>query len=388
MGNKKSGMKEKIEARIEAEKEAKANDNNSVNNDLPLSEIIISDEDLLTYLHDNRVGDAKPYNRLNRGKITFVPEWNNYLFFNGHHWEIDYLSSHTCQLIEKICRLYEDFSYRKRQEAEEETDKVIKASIQKLADKAYRRAEDMRDKPGQDKLKDMLNRVEDPLFVLSEMFDKKPYLKACKNGVINLKTGEPIKGDPEQYLLKAIPTVYDPELLKVDDPCPEVTSYLLSSLGDKEIVDFIRRLLGYGLITKRKDHIFVIFWGEHGRNGKDTLIKLVTKVMGNELSGYVNVEMFLQTGQTRNNSSSSPDIMDLMGMCIAWINEAEENQKFAHGKLKKLTGGGNINARGNYDKVYRRRRAPAEPKTSSHAWEPKEIPTTSSSWADAAMKLV
>ncbi len=39
-------------------------------------------------------------------------------------------------------------------------------------------------------------------------------------------------------------------------------------------------------------------------------------------------------------------------------------------------------------KIYRRRRAPAEPKTASKSWEPKEFPPTSSIWAEAAMKLV
>ena len=37
-------------------------------------------------------------------------------------------------------------------------------------------------------------------------------------------------------------------------------------------------------------------------------------------------------------------------MSIAWINEAEDGQKFALAKLKKLTGGGFITARGLMDK--------------------------------------
>ena len=116
-------------------------------------------------------------------------------------------------------------------------------------------------------------------------------------------------------------------------------------------MDFIWRLLGYGLITERRDHIFTIMWGEHGRNGKDTLIKLVTHVLGQTLSGDVPVEMFLQMQQTRNSSAPSPDVLALRGMCVAWINEAEEGQRFALAKLKKLTGGGYITARGLQDKL-------------------------------------
>ena len=38
-------------------------------------------------------------------------------------------------------------------------------------------------------------------------------------------------------------------------------------------------------------------------------------------------------------------------MCVAWINEAEEGQRFALAKLKKMTGGGYITARGLQDKL-------------------------------------
>lgn len=39
-------------------------------------------------------------------------------------------------------------------------------------------------------------------------------------------------------------------------------------------------------------------------------------------------------------------------------------------------------------KTWRHRRAPAEPKAASKSWEPKEATATSSTWSDAAMKLV
>ena len=198
----------------------------------------------------------------------------------------------------------------------------------------------MRDISGQDKLLQMLRRIDDPLVVLPKHIDQQHYVKACPNGVIDLRTGELSHGRPEQYILNAIATEYDAQLMQEHDPCPEVARFLLSSMdGDQELVDFIWRILSYGLITERRDHIFTIFWGEHGRNGKDTLIKLVTHVLGQSLSGDVPVEMFLQIQQTRNSGAPTPDVLALLGMCIAWINEAEEGQRFALANLKKLTGG-------------------------------------------------
>lgn len=346
---KKKGAEEKRkkrQERIEKEKIKKATDAGGV---VPNISEEITDDDIEGYLNENRVGDAKLFARLYRDKFVFVVNWNLWLFWAGHHWLEDVLNQ-KYQAMERVWRLYQRYADNKLAEADKEKDKNKKAALQKLAQKALRRVDTLTDTNGQERLLEMCKRIEKPLLAQPEQFDKHPELKACPNGVIDLRSGDLYAGRPDDYLLKSIPVSFDKKLFEAADPCPRTNQFLLSSLdNDQEVVDFIWRLLGYGMITRRADHIFVIFWGEHGRNGKDTLIKLVTKVMGEELSGDVSVEMFLQT-QTRSSSSSSPDILDLRGMCIAWINEAESNQKFALAKLKKLTGGGMLSARGNYDK--------------------------------------
>lgn len=348
MGSKKAEMKAKVEERRKQEAAARAA---KVRKAVEVAKIELSDNDLLGYLNENRVGDAKLYSRLHRGTVVYVKYWERWLIWGGHHWiEDDFEIS--AQSIEDVCELYLRLAESKQIEADEETDKDLKSKLQSIADTALRRVNQLRDTPGQDKLLQMTRRIRDPLVVLPNQIDQQHYVKACPNGVIDLRTGELRPGKPEEYILNAIVTEYDPELLRKDDPCPETNRFLLSSMdGDQELVDFIWRLLGYGLITERRDHIFTIMWGEHGRNGKDTLIKLVTHVLGQTLSGDAPVEMLLQTQQVRNSSAPSPDVLTLRGMCIAWINEAEEGQRFALAKLKKLTGGGYITARGLHDKL-------------------------------------
>lgn len=348
MGSRKAEMKAKVEERRKQEAAARAA---KVRKAVEVAKIELSDNDLLGYLNENRVGDAKLYSRLHRGAVVYVKYWERWLIWGGHHWiEDDFEIS--AQIIEDVCELYLRLAESKQIEAEEETDKDLKSKLQSIADTALRRVNQLRDTPGQDKLLQMTRRIRDPLVVLPNQIDQQHYVKACPNGVIDLRTGELRPGRPDEYILNAIVTEYDPELLRKDDPCPETNRFLLSSMdGDQELVDFIWRLLGYGLITERRDHIFTIMWGEHGRNGKDTLIKLVTHVLGQTLSGDAPVEMLLQTQQVRNSSAPSPDVLTLRGMCIAWINEAEEGQRFALAKLKKLTGGGYITARGLHDKL-------------------------------------
>lgn len=348
MGSRKAEMKAKVEERRKQEAAARAA---KVRKAVEVAKIELSDNDLLGYLNENRVGDAKLYSRLHRGAVVYVKYWERWLIWGGHHWiEDDFEIS--AQSIEDVCEHYLRLAESKQIEADEETDKDLKSKLQSIADTALRRVNQLRDTPGQDKLLQMTRRIRDPLVVLPNQIDQQHYVKACPNGVIDLRTGELRPGKPEEYILNAIVTEYDPELLRKDDPCPETNRFLLSSMdGDQELVDFIWRLLGYGLITERRDHIFTIMWGEHGRNGKDTLIKLVTHVLGQTLSGDAPVEMLLQTQQVRNSSAPSPDVLTLRGMCIAWINEAEEGQRFALAKLKKLTGGGYITARGLHDKL-------------------------------------
>ena len=348
MGSRKAEMKAKVEERRKQEAAVRAA---KVRKAVEVAKIELSDNDLLGYLNENRVGDAKLYSSLHRGAVVYVKYWERWLIWGGHHWiEDDFEIS--AQIIEDVCELYLRLAESKQIEADEETDKDLKSKLQSIADTALRRVNQLRDTPGQDKLLQMTRRIRDPLVVLPNQIDQQHYVKACPNGVIDLRTGELRPGKPEEYILNAIVTEYDPELLRKDDPCPETNRFLLSSMdGDQELVDFIWRLLGYGLITERRDHIFTIMWGEHGRNGKDTLIKLVTHVLGQTLSGDAPVEMLLQTQQVRNSSAPSPDVLTLRGMCIAWINEAEEGQRFALAKLKKLTGGGYITARGLHDKL-------------------------------------
>lgn len=348
MARKSAEMKAKVEARRKQEAAARAEKGRKP---VEVSKIEISNDDLLGYFNENRVGDAKLYSRLHRGTVIYVKYWDRFLIWGEHHWIEDDFDM-AAQRIEDVCELYLRLAESKQAEAAEETDKNERAKIEGLASAVLRRVSQLRDTPGQDKLLQMLRRIRDPLVVLPKQIDQQHYVKACPNGVIDLRTGELRPGRPDEYILNAIVTEYDPELLRKDDPCPETNRFLLSSMdGDQELVDFIWRLLGYGLITERRDHIFTIMWGEHGRNGKDTLIKLVTHVLGQTLSGDVPVEMFLQMQQTRNSSAPSPDVLALRGMCVAWINEAEEGQRFALAKLKKLTGGGYITARGLQDKL-------------------------------------
>ena len=311
----------------------------------------ITMDELWAYYHEDSIGDAKLYKRLNRNRIVFVQDWCRFLVWQGHHWSEDnfHISFQRIgAVVEQYMRLLKD------QQAASEDPSATRDERDAAANRAQnlrKRIKLLRSNPGQKNLLEQVTRIYSPMMILPDQIDTDPYLLPCPNGVINLKTGELVAGKPEDYLRVACQTPFDPALLEVDDPCPEANKFLLASMnGDQEMVDYIWRILGYGLIRTRPDHAFFIFWGPHGRNGKDTLIKLVSRTLGDALSSSVQVEMFLQSAQIKNSSAPSPDVLALKGMAIAWMNEAEDGQRFSMSKVKQYTGGGKISGRGLQDK--------------------------------------
>lgn len=340
-------MRQSIEDRIRSENASQSDSQES--EEYPLLPI----KELESYLDYNRVGDAMLYNRLHRGKVIFVKHWERFLVWTGNHWSEDD-ENLAPRLIENLCKQYL-FVYEVNKtllSTIDPEDKILQKSCERKMAESQNRVKYLRDVPARERVLTLVSQVEDPLLILPDKLDTLQFEKAAPNGVIDLRSGVMHRGKPEEYLLKAIATPYYPErYIGNPEPCPNTTSFLMASLDqDSEKVEFIYRLLGSALVLHRPDRIFVIFWGEHGSNGKDTLIKHVTETLGRDLSGDVPVEMILQSPIPKNSSAPDAQALKLRGMTVAWINEAEDGQRFALAKLKKLTGGGYITARGIQDK--------------------------------------
>ena len=59
-------------------------------------------------LRRNRVGDADLFVTLFRGRYAYVPEWDKWLYWSGHHWNIDLLSRRALADIEQVCAAYQN----------------------------------------------------------------------------------------------------------------------------------------------------------------------------------------------------------------------------------------------------------------------------------------
>jgi len=326
--NAAAELKKQVDARIKEEEQGAPPPPEKKESELPI-------DFLKTCLYGNRIGDANLYAAMFRRQFIFVERWGRWLRWQGHHWGEDINSRHALAAIERVCEQYQR----------------ILADVASDSDEAKmvrKRLNVLRDKAGRDNLLECAATIDEPLCIEGgENLDKQEYLLACPNCVIDLRTGESSPGRPDQYILNACPTEW-----KGLAPSQKFLDFLHSCFdGDKEMVAYILRLLGYGLLGMRDDHIWVIFHGPRGRNGKDTLMKIIFKVLGRTLAIKIPTAMLLQQTFQRSGSQPEPDIMSLRGAKMAFASEAEAGQKIAMSKLKDLTGGSIITARGLNDKL-------------------------------------
>lgn len=184
----------------------------------------------------------------------------------------------------------------------------------------------------------------DEYIVRSEDFDTNPYLFNCENGTLNLLNGDFHPHNPNDMITKISPVHYDANVSsqRLDSFMEEIFC------GDKDLIDYMYRVLGYSLTGLTKEECFFILYGESTRNGKSTLINMFSHLLGgNGDTGYmrdIDIETLAQK-RFMNGSAPSPDVAKLKGARFITCGEPPEDFIMDEAKLKSMTGGDQITAR-------------------------------------------
>ena len=109
--------------------------------------------------------------------------------------------------------------------------------------------------------------------------------------------------------------------------------------GDRDLVAYQRRALGYALTGSTNEHTLFFLHGL-GANGKSVLLTTVSGVMGS-YHRSAPIESFIATGTDRHPT----DIAGLRGARFVTAVETEEGRHWAEARIKQLTGGDTVSAR-------------------------------------------
>jgi putative DNA primase/helicase len=188
----------------------------------------------------------------------------------------------------------------------------------------------------------MLAQAEPHLAVAVDNLDRDPMLLNCRNGTLDLRSGQLRPHDPADLITKLVPIDFDPAAL-----CPIWERFLLEIFdGDTEMVLFVQRSIGYSLTGLTSEQVVFILWGA-GSNGKSVLIETVCAV----LADYVRRSP-TETWVSKATNGPSNDIAALAGARFVSVIETEHDKQLAEALVKQATGGDAMTARFHYKEFF------------------------------------
>lgn len=313
-------------------------------------------DDVVNLSYEGQAGCRTLFIDVNQGRLCFDHAAGDWYEFQDHAWVQENLQKviAECDVIKRIFEradgelggriidLGQDMknaegpaersTIEAKVEQAEKQQKVVRGIIKNLNTLAFRK-----------QVVEFAAAGENSLGITGDEWDLLPWHLACKNGVLDLKTGKLRDGKPGDYLKSVCPTAYDPAA-----QCPQFIQALWDIFGESdELIWFFRRVCGLSLVGVNLEHKLFILWGI-GRNGKDTLLKAVKFCLGDDLAGEIRSEMLLDQGRMRSSSGPSADIMRLRGLRLTWASETNEGRRMDAGQVKLLTGGGDLVGRPPY----------------------------------------
>lgn len=174
-----------------------------------------------------------------------------------------------------------------------------------------------------------------------EFWDADPHLLGVRNGVVNLKTGELIRGRADLHITRRAPIAYQPgfgSLKRFQDFLDFATGY------DKEYQNWLQRAAGYTLTGLHTYDVMFLVYGPPG-TGKNVLVEAIVKALGTKQYALPLPSEVLGSGDGKSNQSDQYYWAEMRGRRMIWVDELPETERMKENAVKKLTGSSEIQAR-------------------------------------------
>lgn len=251
--------------------------------------------------------------------IRYCPEWKKWLIWDGCRWTPDTIGR-IFQLAKIAVRgIYEESAWA--------TDDAERKAIGRWAIKSETSA----------LITAMISLAKTELDVpisVNEL-DANLWLLNCKNGTVDLRTGELKLHDKNDLITKIIPVEYDPNA-----ECPIWLKFLGTVFENNvAVIEYIQKAIGYSFSGDISEQCLFICYGT-GANGKSTFLRTLQSVLG-DYAQTADFDTFL----VKKSDGARNDIARMQGRRFIAAIEAGDGRRLAETLIKQITGGDVISAR-------------------------------------------
>ena len=175
-----------------------------------------------------------------------------------------------------------------------------------------------------------------------ERLDQNPNLLCFSNGIIDFTTKEFRPGRPEDCVSKCTNINYEPlDKARHHETIEAIELFFNQLFPEPELKLYMWEHLASVLIGTNRNQTFNIYTGS-GRNGKSIMVELMARCLGT-YKAQVPVGLITQSRPSIGNTSS--EIVQLMGVRYAVMQEPSKGDKINEGIMKEITGGDPIQGR-------------------------------------------
>lgn len=261
------------------------------------------------------IGNADMYTDRYYGQVFYVPEWNDWVCWNGSYFkkrEELTARQYAKDLVKEFRASIKKIRDENPSLSSEEEQKLINAT-KHAAGMGYA-----------NRISAMLNLAQSSLSLSADEFDKDPMGVNCKNGYYDLKQNTFFPSDSKYRCTNVCGANYK------EEDCPEFKKFLKKILPQDEVREFFEQAVGMAMLGKVYEEAMIFLVGD-GCNGKSTLANILSQVMG---TYSTSLQPDVITSLAGNKTP--PDIAEVRGKRIVFISETEEGDTLSTKALKRL----------------------------------------------------
>ncbi len=279
----------------------------------------VSDKELAAYAQTD-LGNAERFLARHSHYVRYCSDFGKWFFWDSRRWQEDSTGT-IVQLAAATVRAMLDEAKTLPKNGKDSPSLKLTAHARRSESHA--------------KIEAMLGLARSWVGVTAEELDPDPWLLNCKNGVLDLRSGELLDHRADNLITKLVPYDYDPKA-----QCPNWLNFLDQIFdGNDHLIGYIQRAVGYALTgVIREQCLFFLHGG--GANGKSTFLHVVQDIIGDYGRDTPTESLMI-----KQNEGISNDIARLKGARLVTAVETEADRRMAESLVKRLTGGDTITAR-------------------------------------------